>query len=74
MASRKMGGIPASLGVGDGMNLMPPPRECLSYVEKAAVLDETIARERTTEKRLARESAINGAFHVNPYNRGDSEL
>ena len=61
------GGLQSSLG----MNLMPPPRESLSYVEKAAILDETIARERATEKRLARESARTGAFHVNPYNRGD---
>ena len=71
MASGKTGGIQSSLGIVDGMNLMPPPRECLSYVEKAAILEETIARERTTEKRLARESSSNGAFHVNPYNRGD---
>ena len=61
------GGLQSSLG----MNLMPPPRESLSYVEKAAILDETIARERATEKRLARESARTGTFHVNPYNRGD---
>ena len=71
MASGKTGGVPASLGVGDGMNLMPPPQKYLSYVEKAAILDETIARESTSEKRLARESARNGAFHINPYNRGD---
>ena len=59
----------------DGLSLVPPPpRESLSYVERAAVLEETIARERATERRLARDSARRGSFHVNPYNRGDSKL